>query len=292
MGSKSITIVSILSVFFAQCNQPRENANTVDSVSTSNIAMPGKPVHYHAFMMKDSGITKLNAIYDTNEQRIILTLNRIDKEHALKTDTLIVPDDVQSDINLYSPFPLNLHFLDSVSKIIFFSYPEEAFAAYKYGKLVRWGATNMGRKKDPTPLGLTYVNWKKLIDTSSVKDEWILKWNVNIFNEGGVGFHEYDMPGYPASHSCMRLSAFDAEYLYGWVDEWIMDGDNKIVAHGTPVIIFGNYPFGSPKPWRALLQNPKALYISTNELQSLVKPNLQQIINEQQKLKAVLTAKK
>jgi len=241
--------------------------------------------------MKDSGMTKLNTSYDTNQQRVIFALNRIDKVHALKTDTLIVPDDVEPNINLYSPFPQSLPFLDSVNKIIFFSYPAEAFAAYEHGRLVRWGATNMGRKKDPTPTGLTYVNWKKLVDTSSVKEEWILKWNVNIFNKGGIGFHEYDMPGYPASHSCLRLSALDAEYLYGWVDEWIMEGENKIVAHGTPVIIFGHYPFGSPKPWRALLQNPKALDISANELQSLVKPNLQQIINEQRKLTAALAAK-
>jgi hypothetical protein len=43
-----------------------------------------------------------------------------------------------------------------------------------------------------------------------------LRWNFNIENKLGVGWHS--LPGYPASHSCLRLE--DAKLLYEWADEW------------------------------------------------------------------------
>lgn len=285
----TLAIGLLIAVLFTQCNQPtkteNEQTNVTDTTKTvaANRA-PKQTFRYHAYPMKDSGMTRLKKIYDTSQLNMILALNRVDKAHAAKADILIIPDTVLADIMPYSPFPQRLPFLSNVNKIIFFSYPAEAFGAYEHGKLVRWGPTNMGRKKDQTPTGLTYANWKKEVDTSSVKDEWILKWNVNIFNKEGVGFHEYDLPGYPASHSCLRLLDDDAEYLYNWVDTWIIKGTDDLIAHGTPVVVFGQYPFGKPKPWLALLQNPNALDIKEGDLQNLVQPHMQEIMNEQQKL--------
>ncbi len=246
---------------------------------------------YHALAMKDSGMAKLKSNYDTNQVNIICALNRVDKQHLAKIDTIIIPNKVGTDILSYSIFPQSVPALKDVNKIIFFSYPAQAFGAYEHGNLVHFGTTNMGRQKDQTPTGLTYVNWKKEVDTSSVKDEWILKWDVNILNKGGVGFHEYDMPGYPASHSCLRLSDTDAHYLYNWVDQWKLKNANTVDAHGTPVYVFGAYPYGGRKPWLALAQNPHALDVSASFLQQLTASELQAILAEQQKLAALQTAK-
>ncbi|MDR3681925.1 MAG: L,D-transpeptidase family protein [Flavipsychrobacter sp.] len=276
------------------CEQTTTQSNsTGDSATTKTVTpIPSQPVNitYRAMSTKDLGVAALKNM-DSNRLQTIYTLNRVDKEHLSKIDTLIIPDNVQADVMQYSIFPKDVPALQNVNKIIFFSYPAEAFAAYDHGKLVRWGATNMGRKKDPTPTGLTYANWKKEVDTSSVKDEWILKWNVNILNKDGVGFHEYDLPGYPASHSCLRLMDADAAYLYQWVDQWTMKGTDDIKAHGTPVMVFGAYPFGGRKPWLALAQNPHALDMSANDIQALIQPNLQEIMTEQQKTEAILAAK-
>ncbi len=91
--------------------------------------------------------------------------------------------------------------MKNIDKIIFFSYPTQVFATYENGDLVYTGPTNMGRKKDPTPTGLFYSNWKAEETTSTFNDEWDLKWNFNIENKLGVGWHQYSLPGYPASHS-------------------------------------------------------------------------------------------
>ncbi|MGN6293271.1 MAG: L,D-transpeptidase [Chitinophagaceae bacterium] len=178
---------------------------------------------------------------------------------------------------------MQLPFLDDVSKIVFFSYPAQAFAVYEYGNLVYAGPSNMGRKKDPTPTGLYFTNWKAEETTSTFNDEWILKWNFNIQNKAGIGWHQYALPGYPASHSCLRLLEDDARFLYKWADEWKLKGTDSIVLKGTPVIVFGSYPFDGRKPWLNLITDPNALDIPASELEDIVKPHLPEILNAQEK---------
>ena len=44
---------------------------------------------------------------------------------------------------------------------------------------------------------------------------------------GGFAFHEYpDVPGYPASHGCVRIAAPFAPYLY------------EFASYGTPVHMY------------------------------------------------------
>jgi len=72
-------------------------------------------------------------------------------------------------------------------------------------------------------------------------------------NERGVSFHLFDLPGYPASHACVRLLQRDAEWLYGWGDQWSLDGSRRnVVIPGTPVLILGVYRYDAPPPWLSL----------------------------------------
>ena len=93
------------------------------------------------------------------------------------------------------------------------------------------------------------------------------------------------MPGYPASHSCLRLQEADAKDLYKWADQWILKKDT-VEIKGTPVLVFGSYDFSQPKPWLKLLQNPHALDIDVKELEALAAPHLAAILLEQEKIKA------
>lgn len=221
------------------------------------------------------------------QQSILFAVNRIDKTHFASLDTILVPNDLSGDMAYYMPFPLKVAALDDISKIIFFSYPAQAFAAYEYGRLAYTGPTNMGRKNDPTPEGLYYTNWKAEETTSTFNDEWELKWNVNIENKKGIGWHQYELPGYPASHSCLRLLESDARELYKWADEWKIKGTDKILAKGVPVIVFGSYPFGGPKPWLSLADKEDALTISEREMARIVAPHVNEILDEQQKRESI-----
>jgi hypothetical protein len=169
-----------------------------------------------------------------------------------------------------------------VSKLILFSYPAQAFGAYENGELVYTGPTNMGRKKDPTPTGLFFTNWKAEESTSTFDDEWNLRWNFNIENKLGVGWHQYALPGYPASHSCLRLQEVDAKYLYNWAEQWKLGKTDTIILKGTPVIVFGSYDFDASKPWLKLAKDPAALNINAEALTKIVEPHYAEIIHWQQ----------
>lgn len=218
---------------------------------------------------------------DSTKMDIVSAINRADKTNLKKLDSVVIPSDFSGDLVYYLPFPLHVSALEEVSKIIIFSYPTQTFAAYENGELVRTGPTNMGRKKDPTPTGLFFTNWKAEKTTSTFNDEWELKWNFNIENKKGVGFHEYDLPGYPASHSCLRLLEKDAKYLYKFADEWVLKDKENVKVKGTPVVVFGSYNFDGPKPWLQLASDSKALKISESDVEKEVKPFLQEILENQ-----------
>ena len=218
---------------------------------------------------------------DSSKASFVYAINRTDKANLAKKDSIVVPEDFSGDLVYYLPFPIHVTALEDVSKVLIFSYPTQTFAAYENGELVYTGPTNMGRKKDQTPTGLFFTNWKAEKTTSTFNDEWDLKWNFNIENKLGVGFHQYELPGYPASHSCLRLLEKDAKYLYKWADEWILKDKENVKVKGTPVIVFGSYNFDGPKPWYDLVKDPKALDIAESEIETQVKPFLKQILDNQ-----------
>lgn len=280
-------IISIVAgaILLAQCDMPRKKKEEPPNPQRPAPPVwkkPAQKISYHAERAKEWSRKKKDSLTSA-QQKIIMVVNRVDMANLPSLDSLIIPNDLSGDMVYYLPFPLQLPFLDDVGKIVFFSYPAQAFAAYEYGNLVYAGPSNMGRKKDPTPTGLYFTNWKAEETTSTFNDEWILKWNFNIQNKAGIGWHQYALPGYPASHSCLRLLEDDARFLYKWADEWKLKGTDSILLKGTPVVVFGAYPFDGRKPWSNLVADPHILDISAGELEDLLKPHLQEILNAQEK---------
>jgi hypothetical protein len=97
----------------------------------------------------------------------------------------------------------------------------------------------------------------------------------------GVGWHQYSLPGYPASHSCLRLQEKDARYLYEWADQWVLSDNDSIEVKGTPVLVFGSYDFEGSKPWLQLVRSPHALDISKNEIEKQMTPYLNAVLAQQ-----------
>ncbi|GAB0155293.1 hypothetical protein CHRYSEOSP005_05540 [Chryseobacterium sp. Alg-005] len=232
--------------------------------------------------LRDSMFSVFNKQYTEKERYAILALNRLDSKNKWNADTLVVPVKIDTTLMAYSPFPMQLDVLSEVKKFIVFSYPIQAYGVYSNGSLVKWGPTSMGKKAAQTKRGLMFANWKKKLAISTVSSEWKLPYNFNIHNTGGIGWHQYDLPGYPASHSCLRLLMKDAQWLYSYADTWILNpGGATLKANGTPVIVFGDYKWGGRKPWRKLLDDPNANNISIEEMTKLIEPNLEKMLKEQ-----------
>jgi hypothetical protein len=277
---KLIILCGIFALTLVSC---KEGEKTKTTTTVKKMPIRKEPKKFSYTLQNSTEWLKKN---DSNEKLdIVLAANRTDKENLTKIDSVIVPTDLSGDIAYYLPFPFEIDSLQRVDKIILFSYPTQSFATYENGILIRTGPTNMGRAKDKTPTGLFFTNWKAEETTSTFNDEWELKWNFNIENKLGVGFHQYTLPGYPASHSCLRLQEKDAKYLYEWADQWVLADEENVKFKGTPVIVYGSYNFDAPKPWLQLLENPKALTITEDEITQIISPYLDEIIKEQEKRK-------
>lgn len=251
-------------------------------------------ISYHSEIInhQDSALAEFQNKYSEEEIHAILAINRLDFKNRWRADTLVVPDKIVKDFNVYSPFPKYVSEAKNINKLALFSYPIHAYALYENGNLIKWGPTSMGKKSSPTKTGLGFTNWKKKIAISTSNSEWKLRWNFNVFNFHGIGWHQYDLPGYHASHSCMRLLEEDALWMYSWGEQWILDEKGtRILAKGTPVIIFGEPDFKS-KPWKELLKSPKANDYSEAQINNEIKPFLEEIIKQQDIRKEYLQSRR
>jgi hypothetical protein len=186
------------------------------------------------------------------ERRLALLekLNRADVEHLARLKAYIVPSVWDADELSYSPLPIEYERAREKKKAIVVHLPQQVFGGYEQGRLVRWGPVSSGSAKSPTPQGQYHLNWRSRGHQSTVDERWFLPWYFNFINKRGISFHEFALPGYPASHSCLRLLKRDAMWLFSWGEEWKLDSKGwKISEQGTPVLILGQYRFDQPPPW-------------------------------------------
>ncbi len=202
--------------------------------------------------------------------REVLKINRVDLAHVRAGDSLVIPaPDAAFDSLRYAPFPRKLARVDSLEKFLLVSLRMQAFGAYERGRLIRWGPTSSGKKQTPTPARLYHVNWKDRERVSTIDEEWLLTWYINLDNLDGISLHQYGMPGYAASHSCLRLLEEDARWLYAWVEQWRLTSDGaRVTRNGTPVLVFGAYGYGRRRPWRRLPEDPLATNVTAQDVEA------------------------
>jgi lipoprotein-anchoring transpeptidase ErfK/SrfK len=239
--------------------------------SAPPLAVTPTPLRFQVVTLQgQKSIKELETRLGPDVFALVLKINRLDRKHLRSGASLVIPDG-PADLASVSPLPLKLESARSIPKLILVSRQAQAFGAYEFGVLVRWGPTSTGKKSTPTPGGLYYTNWKAKERRSSVNQSWILPWCFNIDDITGVSFHQFDLPGYPASHGCVRLLEEDAKWLYGWAEQWLLaKPSDEILAYGTPVIIFGDYSYGEKAPWQRLADDPAATVISIAEIDGIL----------------------
>lgn len=272
-------------------DKKEEDSVKEEKPKVPDVVIPRKDFGFYPWVYKntDSVSQKNKKEFTGKALYTILALNRLDRANIGAADTLVVPAKIEDDFLIYSPFPGHVTNLENVRKFVFFSYPIQAFGVYENGNLIKWGPTSMGKKATPTKKGLMFANWKKEVAISTVSDEWKLRWNVNVANFDGIGWHQYAMPGYPASHSCLRMLEEDAKWMYTWVDTWVLKkGGATTRAKGTPLIVYGDYPWGKRRPWKKLLDSPEANNMTEDEMNKIIEPQLAEIMKEQENRDIVL----
>ena len=206
-----------------------------------------QPIQYR---IEGGPLRELAERFKPQELALLEKLNRADVKHLSRLESIVVPSEWRDEAD-YSPFPREYAAAAAMPKLLIVDQPSQAFAAYEFGQLVRWGPTSTGRQAKPTPGGRFHLNWRARTRTSTLSGEWRLNWYFNFHNTRGLAFHEFDLPGVPASHACVRLLARDAMWIYQWGGSWTLDAQGQLASPGTPVVILGSYNFTAPPPFRS-----------------------------------------
>jgi hypothetical protein len=212
---------------------------------------PGALLVYRVERLAETG-RDLRRRFSGIQLAVLEKLNRADVARLPRLDEVVVPSAWYEEDLPYSPFPLRYGAAVHMTKLLVVDQPAQAFAAYETGRLVRWGPVSSGRQAHPTPSGLFHLNWRSRGRHSSVNPQWYMEWYFNFESRRGLALHSYVLPGYPASHSCVRLLERDAIWIYDWGEGWTRSTRGAVVKQGTPLVIAGHYAFGAPPPWRSL----------------------------------------
>ncbi len=192
------------------------------------------------------------------QNKTFRTLNREECRYLRRGEKLVIADTFISDQRAYSIFPAFYWEARKIPKIIMISNAFQCYAAYKYGKLVRFAATNTGKERTQTYPGRYSLVWKEREHRSSIDSNWVMPYTFNFHANAGSAFHKFSMPGRPVSHSCCRQFLEDAKWLFYWGEGYKRDINKKpIPLSGTPVIIIDAFDFSRKRggPWLELNSN-------------------------------------
>ena len=144
---------------------------------------------------------------------IIMRVNKMDfhrlhpgKMILIPTDPNIIPD--------FFPVPKFIEEAKEHSRSVHVFLDIQYFGAYENGGLVFWGPISSGKSKYGTPRGIFNISWKSK-NYYSRKYKAKMPFALNL-SGSAIFFHQQLLPGFPASHGCLRLLRSDAEKLFHW----------------------------------------------------------------------------
>lgn len=115
---------------------------------------------------------------------------------------------------IYSPLPVWRADLKNNDSIICVSLAKQLFGCYKQGILIYWGPISSGRRGMSTPTGTWSIVGKFRLIISAKYDNAPMPYSLQY--NGNYCLHQGLLPGYAASHGCIRLLKLDAKWLYNW----------------------------------------------------------------------------
>ena len=121
---------------------------------------------------------------------------------------------------------------------------------YRDGVLVGASAISTGTMGRETPTGVFTILEKKVMHRSTTYDNAPMPYMQRLTSKG-IAIHAGDLPGYPASHGCIRLPNEFAKLLYG------------VTEVGTPVMITDNAEIAAQKRIADEYQRAKDDYART-----------------------------
>ena len=123
-------------------------------------------------------------------------------------------------------FAWNPEFSASGPLVIIISLREQTLSAYRNGIRIARSSISSGAKGRSTPAGVFTILEKEVTHFSNKYHHAPMPYMERLTWQG-IALHGGDLPGYPASHGCIRLPKAFAKLLY------------SITTRGTTVIVLG-----------------------------------------------------
>ena len=123
--------------------------------------------------------------------------------------------------------------------LIVVSIASQKMFVFRKGALWDVSSVSTGKPGNDTPEGIFPILQKKAMHRSNLYDDAPMPWMQRL-TWGGVALHAGRVPGYPASHGCIRLPHGFAKKLYG------------ITRFNSTIVIVAGEPLDTAKEARAL----------------------------------------
>lgn len=251
--------LTLLGLFWAT----EVGAVSVPMVLTPSTPASQDPIYYGSALCEQAAFdcrtvkpreTWENLFPDETQRDLVQRLNR-SYNHLRTGQQIVVPKNLSSTTLFdISPFP---HYIDEKEKQIIVDQDKLAWAAYnEKGELLKWGPIASGRDKCPdsanscrTLTGTYRVFSKEGVDCKS--DVFPIgrggaKMPYCMYFHKGFALHgSDDIPGYRASHGCIRMFVRDAKWLnYEFADSF----SERNHLPGTKVVV---RPVSAPSTYRS-----------------------------------------
>lgn len=167
-----------------------------------------------------------------DERETVMRINRMNIQ-IYKGMTIAVPKDQVHDLLSYAPFPTEID--PPGERTIIVSTTKLAFGAYdSNGTLVHWGPISSGRNYCPD-VGRGCKTTKGSFSIVEKRGQGCASTRYPVgrggapmpycmfFNKNYALHGSYDVPGYNASHGCVRLFIDDAQ----WLNQDFTEGDGR-----------------------------------------------------------------
>lgn len=133
--------------------------------------------------------------------------------------------------------------------VIIVSIPEQSLFVYRNGVRIGRSTVSTGAKGHPTPTGIFTILQKKVDHESSIYKGAKMPYMQRLTWDG-IALHAGGLPGYPASHGCVRLPGEFAEKLYAVTTSGttviVTDRRNTSGKTATPGLLFSGPTGGAP----------------------------------------------
>ncbi len=155
------------------------------------------------------------SIVSGQEDYVLLAMrvNRVDAKHLRPGMRILVP--VSQEAFLHTPIPTSIDDANARHLVVYLDV--QYFGAYEYGKLVHWGPVSSGKRGHETVTGTFRAIWKDRWHRSRKYGNVPMFFAVQFY--GNYFTHEQSLPGYPASHGCVRMLKEDAQWKFSWIQK-------------------------------------------------------------------------